>query len=277
MLTEVFNNNEFLLKAVVFISAIGVIISGLEWIALKKYFNEGDLFSWNIRQRGLYLFLKHKRTFHSIYSKKNLLTLITIKVLSAIIVMIFINDDAIIILPMIIISIISIILSLKTYIGYTGADQMFKITFITASTCILFKSESVYSVGLIFLAIQLIISYATPGLMRIFQKEWRNGNHLIYITRQHTYGNKYLFKTLKESMLLRKVSAYGIGIFEIGSLVAFLLPIEFVIAYLLIGLFFHIMNSIVMGLNTFIWGFIGVYPAYMWLALAVNRQINSCC
>ena len=271
MLTEIFKNNEILFRTVIFISAIGVIVSGLEWLSLKKYFDEGNLFSWKVRQRGLFYFLKYANLFDYIYSRKFILLLITIKVLSAIVVLIFIYDNSIIIVPIILISIVSIILSLKTYIGYTGADQILKITFITASLCILFQSEVSYSTGLIFLSLQLIISYATPGLMRIFQKEWRNGTHLIYITRQHTYGNKYLFKVLKGNLIFRKVSAYGIALFEIGSLVAFLLPIELVIVYLFIGALFHISNSIVMGLNTFIWAFIGIYPAYIWLALTLNR------
>lgn len=270
MLTEIFKNSELLFKTVIFISAIGVVVSGLEWLALKKHFSEDNLFSWKVRKKGLYFFLKYTKLLEYIYSRKFILTLITIKVFSAIIVLIFINDDSIIILPLILISTISIILSLKTYIGYNGADQLIKITFITTSLCILFKSEVAYSIGLIFLSVQLIISYATPGLMRIFQKDWRNGNHLIYITRQHTYGNKYLFKVLKENLIFCKVSSYGIALFEIGSVVAFLLPLEFVIYYLIIGVLFHISNSIIMGLNTFLWAFIGVYPAYIWLALIIK-------
>lgn len=263
---------EYIYNCILYISSVGIIISGIEWIYLSKSFKDQELFSWKVRKTRNKNLLG-KKIFNVIYTYPNILFLILCQVLCAILLLFFINDNAIKIACCIIISVISITLSLRSYVGYTGADQVMKLTFTASTLCFISNTNFALSLGLTFISVQLIIAYATPGLLRLFEKEWKNGNDLLLICRLHTYGQAAVWRFLETNKKFSKLISWSIMCFECCAPLVIFLPVKYVILYLVFGVFFHTGNAIVMGLNTFPWAFIGTYPAYLWLSYCINKNL----
>jgi hypothetical protein len=270
-LNELFQDKDFIYKLVLGITSIGVIISGMEWLSLSAVFKDENLFSWKIRKTRTSFFIRAKAPFDYIYGYPYIIFLVTIQVFSALGIMLFLDQIFIRTILCGVISIISIFFSIRAYMGHTGADQMFKLTFITVTLSYLSNSEFALKLGLIVISIHLIIAYATPGLLRIFQKEWRNGEDLLIMLRLNTYGNFTIWQLFKKHKVLYKTVTWGIILFECSIIIALFLPINYLLCYLLLGILFHLSNAIIMGLNTFTWAFVGTYPAYLWLSCTINN------
>lgn len=266
------NTVEDVFRLILCIASIGTIVSATEWLSLWHHFKEDGFYSWKIRKIRSSVFLKYT-VFNYLYSYPYVLMLLLIQVIAALTLLMFNQNFTVLSICSFIIATISILFSLRSYVGYTGADQMLKIIFTTASLCFVFKTKETLSIGLTFLAIQLIIAYATPGVLRLFEKGWKNGTHLLLITRQHTYGNKTLYEILKSNNRLRIAGSWAIVLFEFGILFAFLLPPGFLLLYLFVGIVFHLTNAIIMGLNIFPWAFVAVYPAYFWFSVLIRTWI----
>lgn len=271
---EIFSNKELVVKLILFVSSIGILISGLEWISLWQFSKDDDIFSWRVRKVRVKSFIKNRYPYEFVYSYPYNNYIIALQVLSAFILLFNINNWTIVTFCSIIIAITSILFSLRSYIGCTGADQMMKLTFSSIGLCLIHRTDFTLTLCICFIAAQLTIAYATPGIQRAVQKNWKNGNHLLLITRQHTYGNRIVYSFLKQFKVIRVISSWGILFFECGILIAFLLPTEFLLIYLFFGFLFHLLNSYVMGLNTFLWAFIGTYPAYICISIWLKDLLN---
>lgn len=272
-LSEIFSDIQFVYKLIITISSIGVIISGAEWLWKARQFKGNNLFSWKIRKTRISYFNKYK-FFDFIYKYPNILFLIGTQVMCALLCLI--NLDNIVALSLLcsIIALISIILSLKSFIGHTGADQMLKATFIVISLCLLSRSNFAQNLGLIMISCHLTIAYATPGFIRLSVKEWRNGTDIILMIRSHTYGNYKLWMYLKNTKPAAMILSWGIIIFESFIVLAILLPTPLLVTYLVFGVIFHIGNAIFMGLNTFPWAFIATYPAFLWCSIQLKSFLT---
>lgn len=266
MWTEVFDNSSVMFRLTLSIASIGIIISGLEWLSCYPLFKNDHIFSWTVRKIRTQTFIKNK-LYDRIYSYPNVMVLIVAQVIGAVILLLFNELRVILLLGSGVIALATIIFSLRAYAGYTGADQMLKIIFITGFLSYLAGTQLALTIGMLFISGQLIIAYGTPGILRLFEKEWKNGNQLLLIARQHTYGNRMVYGFLKKYKLARLFGAWSIMFFEFGAVFALCLPLNYLLIYLLFGVFFHLTNAFVMGLNTFTWAFVATYPAFIWVSL----------
>lgn len=278
MFTEfkfLFQNEINVLSIVATISAISVIISSLEWLFLYKQFRDDGIYSWPIRKsRTKYLlngFFSH--FFNTVFQYPNVLFLIGAKLSFSIVILFSIGNITLLTISSVVIAFSSILLSFRGLSGFSGADQMSKITFTTLSLCLISLSPFVLKIGLLFLSGQLIIAYSTAGWLRIIQPTWRNGSDLLLVIRQHTYGNKLIWEKAREHPAISKYASLTILIFESSILFALFLPLNYFILYLCLGVLFHLLNAIIMGLNTFFWTFLATYPAIIWTCIQLNHYV----
>lgn len=273
---DVFFGNELnVISLVAFLSAISVIISSLEWLSLYRQFKDGGVFSWSLWKSGKKI-LGYKLLrvlFESIFRYPNVLLLLGIRILAATGIFFFWHNMQGLFFSSLVIAISSILFSFRGLSGTSGADQMSKIVFSAMAICLSTGSVFTLKACLIFLSLQLIIAYSTTGWLRIMQPTWRDGSDLRLVLRQQVYGNKFIWKKSMYYPRLTAVVSLFILLFECLIGVAVFLPTHWFIFFLLIGVFFHLANAVIMGLNTFFWTFVGVYPAIIWTSYKINLLI----
>lgn len=274
-LNNLLDNERLLLQLIALGSSIGAIIANLEWLKLAKHFKNGGIYSSEVREVRLPQIVNKQfvKFLSFLFSYPNILLLFILKLILIGLLFFTLDSPVIFGITCIFLVVLAIIISIRGNEGTTGADQINTITLLIVGLCILSPSELSWRVGIIFLALQLIIAYSTSGWIRILQPTWRNGEDLLVVLRQHTYGNRFIWNIGKKYPKLIKYTSLSILIFESIALLIVFMPIKVVVLYLSIGIVFHLLNAIIMGLNTFVWSFIPLYLSYFWVANELNKII----
>ncbi|MFX0557846.1 hypothetical protein ACOCEA_13690 [Maribacter sp. CXY002] len=270
-----FENPSKVLYLVLCFSSICSIITTLEWFALRDEFKSSGYYSWEILRFKVSKNKKLNKVLNVIFKYPNFLAIFLLQLIFSIAIF-FLSDSRVILgISALCVSICYFLISYRRVDGFNGGDSMAKIVFLTSSICFLSNSPVVVELGLIFISFQLILAYTTPGLLRIFDSNWTNGKKLMYVLRMETFSKKSVYEFFSKHPILTKFTSISIIIFEAFFVFSIFLPIKFLLAFLLIGSFFHLMNAMIMGLNTFVWSFVGSYPAIIWTSLLVREIITG--
>lgn len=98
--------------------------------------------------------------------------------------------------------------------------------------------------GSVYLAVQLTLSYFVAGIVKLKQKDWRNGSALTRLTG------------------LPAQMAWPVLLWECTFPLAWLNH-SLCLAYLMVGLVFHLANAKILGLNRFFWIWLAAYPSLL--------------
>lgn len=272
---EIKTEYEFL-QLVAVIANLSVLVSAIESIYLSKHFREDGLFSWKIqrtRDRGL-LLSKLLPVFDSLFGFPNVLILIGLQILASVSLWAAYRDRMVLAAACGLIAITSIALSIRGNDGRTGADQMNKMTFLALFVAFLSSNPVVWRATLFFLSAQLVLAYATSGYLRIAEPSWRNGDALLLVLRQETYGNRLCWQFARRSPKLLRIATWSVLIFECSAPLAIMFPGKALLIFLAFGVLFHLANAMAMGLNTFVGAYIAPYPALFWTAGVIQRTMH---
>lgn len=124
--------------------------------------------------------------------------------------------------------------------------------------------------GIYYIGIQSILSYFIAGIVKLKQKEWRNGTALKYICMYSNYTVPPWF------IEIIQIKTFSCFLSWIVILLECLMPIVLFLignsVYLLISLFiFHIINYFLFGINRFVFAWLASYPALFYLS---NRNFS---
>jgi hypothetical protein len=108
------------------------------------------------------------------------------------------------------------------------------------------------SIGLAYIAAQLVLSYFLAGVFKLRDPSWRDGSALHALLSAPQYRDTPL--------RVPRVAGYAVLGFECAFPLA-LLDARLCAAFALIGLVFHVLNARVLGLNRFLWAWLAAYPA----------------
>ncbi len=120
--------------------------------------------------------------------------------------------------------------------------------------------------GLIYIAIQSMLSYFIAGIVKLKNPQWRNGLALKTFLKYSNYFIPNFIKTNSENKKIILFNTWLVIFWEFTFPLA-LLNIKLLTLYLIIGFFFHITNFISFGLNRFIWAWLASYPALFYIHL----------
>ena len=147
-----------------------------------------------------------------------------------------------------------------------GSDSMFfqvQLGLLTASLDFLHPALS--KLGLGWIAAQSVLSYLLAGIAKLRNKRWRNGDALRsllqsegpYVLWQHA-------RSVAKAPLPCVTLAWSLMTFELLFPLVLILPSDARLIVLSLGLAFHILNAVVLGLNRFIWAWGATYPALLY-------------
>lgn len=119
--------------------------------------------------------------------------------------------------------------------------------------------------ALVFLAVEVALSYAIAGWAKLIQPEWRNGRMLVKFLHLPTYDVPAWVQKLSASRGLMLVGSWGVMLFESSFPLAFSGPTP-AAGYLIAAMSFHLANVYLFGLNRFVWAWLAAYPAVLYCA-----------
>lgn len=265
------------IAAVAAISSISVFISSLESLRLREHYKDSGLFAWRIirTKDGVLLRNPLMPFFDHIFAYPNVLWIFAMRALACVALIPMVHHPAFFIALCVFVSFTTILLSVRSGDGKNGADQMAKMTFTAISLVLLSPHPWVWRCGLLFLSGQLSLAYCTSGYIRIREQTWRDGSALVTILRQHNYGNRWCWTKARQHPFLTQCASRSALLFECTFPLVFVLPIKFCLIFLGFGLVFHLLNAVVIGLNTFLFAFPAIYPAVIWTALFIHKHTGA--
>lgn len=244
------------------IAGIGVLVSSLEMITIRAHYQRGGLFSWEIKRvrswgitRGPLL-----PVADALLRYPNVLVLLSLQIV-AVFLTVVVSDKRFFLIPVSILSLTSVVLGASGKDGRNGADQMSGLIFASLFLSLLSTNVLVWKAELWFLALQLNVAYLTSGILKLTKRGWWDGSYLLLAMRTRLYGNESVWRTFRKHPRLLRVTSKAVLLFECGFFITLLLPLRYSWPIFLAGILFHIANAVVMGLNTFVWSYLALYPA----------------
>jgi hypothetical protein len=254
-------------------SSVGVVISCLEMLTLHHEFSPTGLFSWDVQRirsswfRNGILFPLYDR----IFAYPAILLVIAARLTGALLIPFGYGNHFRFWAGCIIVGVTSLLLAVRGTDGRNGSDQMTAVTFVSLALSLSSNSSFVWKVELFFLSAQLCLSYLTSGILKIREKGWRTGCYLTLALRTRAYGKRSIWNVLRNYPRLALVTSNGVILFECSFALAMILPVKYSWPILVSGVLFHASNAAVIGLNTFFWAYIALYPAVIWCSQVYHR------
>jgi Vitamin K-dependent gamma-carboxylase len=115
-----------------------------------------------------------------------------------------------------------------------------------------------------YLALQLLLSYAMAGWVKIVNPDWRRGIALNDVFAFSAYPVSEQLRGLAARPRLLFYASWGVMLFELLFPLS-LFDARLLYAALVIAALFHIANALLFGLNRFVWVWIAAYPSLLWL------------
>jgi hypothetical protein len=250
--------------------SIGLFIKSLEYIVVIKLFSKGSIFDYSVIGIDLFQLSKLGSFFKVIYSKKGVLLLSLISILTVLAVFFTRFQSILFYIALGILLLVNLILYYRHSYGLDGADQMSLLIIITILLCFLInQNDLVGKIGLFFIALQLSISYIVSGIAKLFSEKWRSGTAIQGILSTYTYGTAFTRNWLTKNKSLCKIICWTTILMETLFPISLFFGSDITLIFLGFGFLFHLSIAIVMGLNDFVWSFCAAYPAYYYLSTLI--------
>jgi hypothetical protein len=247
------------------VCGIGLALSSLEVLAARDLQRDEGLLSWSVASHR-YRWLQNT-TLSTLLRYPNVLFLHGLRILGC--AALFVNhlNTTMGTSLVLVIALTSLILMLRNGYGHDGADQMSLIIFLSYSLARLEGTQVSLLLFLWFIAAQSCLSYCVAGFAKLSAAGWRNGTFLPGILAQHFYGSPVVSDYLKQHPGVARAASSSVIFWECTFPVVMFVPAKLRWAILGVGIAFHCVNGLLMGLNSFVWAFASTYPAIMYCAM----------
>jgi hypothetical protein len=148
--------------------------------------------------------------------------------------------------------------------GGSDAMSMVILSAMSVSTCA-GQTTLVSRFALLYIAVQVTLSYVIAGLSKLTHAEWRNGQALVHFITRSPYAAPAWLVRAKwlENRAFCCVLAWGLMGFECLFPCAWLDP-RACLGFIALGVCFHLANTAVFGLNRFVFAWAAGYPALVY-------------
>ena len=142
-----------------------------------------------------------------------------------------------------------------------GADSLTLLTLLCLFISRFFESSPMIAKGaLLYLSLQVLLSYFFSGLMKLKNPKWRNGQALTAILNSNYYSVPTGFCAQKINVSSMKLLSQLILVFELIFPLLFLNSTTSLLAFAA-AILFHLINIYLFGLNRFFYAWLAAYPA----------------
>lgn len=272
---ENFLNIEFVYVCMKYFVLIGISISTIELLYNWRNFQDNQLYSWKV------IATRHSFSEKSFLHKlANFLlkypNFIGIIILRMVVILLLIIPSiwAFSQAPLFLVLVLtSLIINYRSPFGQDGSDQMSTIVIIVLLVYHINPENSIVAqAGIWFIALQSLLSYFTAGFFKAKGEKWTTRPTAVYlIFNTATYGSRPIAGYLQNKQLAIKLLTWSTVAVEAAFPLVLMTGYPGMIVFLGWGLTFHLMNALVMGLNSFLWAFLATYGAIIYCCLQLSE------
>ncbi len=145
-----------------------------------------------------------------------------------------------------------------------GADRMSLLILLCLTGALLMPEQRWREMALGYLAMQVVLSYAIAGWVKLVNPAWRRGEALrdVFLFSAYPAGQN-IRRWAARPGLLRLMGCAVMG-FELAFPLAMLSRTALMVG-LVVAALFHLANACLFGLNRFVWIWLCAYPSLLWL------------
>ncbi|SDK49412.1 hypothetical protein SAMN04487820_108246 [Actinopolyspora mzabensis] len=245
------------------LTAFGTLISSLEYLAAGKSFADDDLLSWDVaRTRHKALAGRVGDLLTPLMKSPGINVVFAARAAGSVVLLVPRAPAAAKTTATAVLTASNYALHLRTPYGSDGSEHISMITYTSLLASRLARSdERAQQACLHFIALQSCLSYGVAGISKLVSPVWRNGTAVRDIFRTHMYGHSRVYELLKSKPWAARLLAWVTITGETGFPLVLIAPKPVARGILASGLSFHGGNAVFMGLNRFLWAFLGTYPA----------------
>jgi hypothetical protein len=248
--------------------SIGLTTSSLEMLAIKQLYISGGLMNWELSKLRATSLLKSK-WLNFIYKKEHFIQFSIFRLLAALILFsaCIIPASWWVAFGFLFSFWAYLLFTLRTPYGLDGSDQAALLVALIYSILCFTESKNVQVACHIFLAAQLSLVYFTSGWNKLKAAPWRNGEYLWKLFSTGFYGMQNLGVFLEKHKTFARFASLSIVLFETFFILYWIIPAPYCWILLACLGIFHLATAITMGLNTFFWAFLSMYPSTIYCRL----------
>lgn len=255
--------------------SVGALISSSELLQIHRSLRDNGLLSWRINRLAHPSITRaiERLGVEGIFRYPGILFILAIRAGAALGVIAALWASERSLLPLLVLSITTVIVNFRSSESNDGSDQMGSIAVLACTLAEGSGTQVGKCIALTFIAAQASLAYGTSGFLKVGAKGWRDGTFIVDILQTSSFGNRYLLGFLKGKSLLAALLGCGVAYGDCAVSVAMLLPPLLCITVLFFGVVLHLGIALVLGLNTFLWSFIATYPALLWISSLIWSRI----
>lgn len=247
-----------LLSATERLSAFALLLQSVEWLQVRRVFADNGVFRYALlapEQRALPLGLALLCRFCLPY--QSFVALLCLRCAAAAFVL-FLGESRV--WPFLCVSQILLCVRFRGA-SNGGSDSMSVVLASALSLPALFgRTPLAIQAALLYIGVQVTLSYVIAGLAKLRQPEWLNGQALRHFVLTSPYGVPARVRRTLERPAIAAPLGWAVVAFECLFPLAWLDP-RVCLAWLACGVMFHAANVLVLGLNRFLWAWLAGYPA----------------
>lgn len=145
-----------------------------------------------------------------------------------------------------------------------GSDRMSLLILLCVAGAELAPTPYTAQLAFGYLAVQILLSYAISGWVKVVNPEWRDGRALRDVFAFSAYPASESLRGWAAYPTLLWLMGWAVMGFELLMPLALFNPLALKVA-LTIAATFHLANAVLFGLNRFFWIWLASYPAVWWL------------
>jgi hypothetical protein len=144
-----------------------------------------------------------------------------------------------------------------------GSDRMSLLLLCCLSLFHLAPTRAGQEIAVGYLAVQVVLSYAIAGWVKLANPDWRSGQAMSDVLQFSAYPVSESIRGWAQSRTLLTSLSWALILFELCFPFAFVDAVALKMV-LIIAASFHLVNACLFGLNRFLWLWLSAYPALIW-------------
>lgn len=275
---ELFTDTDFTIFWMKLFAATGIFISTIELIVNREHYADEKLFSWKVF-RSQPVVEKNRlpaRLLNALLCYPQYMIILWVRLAAIILVVIPLPVPGLGLLFLGIVLLTTLLINFRSAFGQDGSDQMSSILFITLFFLELLPgNRAVQLAGIGFIALQSCLSYFAAGIAKAQGKKWTSQGTAVYlIFNTSSYGSKPVARWLDSHPLTGKWLTWSVIAAEVSFPLVLISGNYLCWVFIGWGIIFHLLNALIMGLNSFLWAFLATYPAILFCTAMVHDWIS---
>ncbi|TGY77170.1 hypothetical protein [Cellulomonas shaoxiangyii] len=242
---------------------MGIALTALEYLARPGQLGDKGLLSWDVERTRMKAASRRRADALNVLAKPpGIHVIFALRLLAALVLLNPASPARARTIAVGYLSATTYALHYRIRYGTDGTDHMTLLTYASLFVArVLPADERVRQAVAWFLAGQTTLSYLAAGLAKAAGPSWRTGLAMPGIFRTKVYGDRRVYELLKDRRALSTVAGWAVIAGEVVLPLVLVAPKASGWGLLGLGASFHLGNAAFMGLNRFVWAFVGTYPA----------------